>query len=131
MHQERHTDEGPPLGGPLPPCGEPTGDDGQVDDLILSLVAGELDIIRGALEEVAAAFCSDIRIVQTHGELLQSIDELAQRHENIARLLRSRPMEGAIDMITLESLRNRMLDGVTDQLARMAGADEQTIWTSF
>jgi hypothetical protein len=109
----------------------PSGSDVQVDDLILALVAGELDVIRSALENVAAQLCADIRIVQMHGELLQSIDELAQRHENIARLLRSEPMESAIDMITLESLRNRMLDGVTDQLARAAGKDGQTIWTSF
>ncbi|MET0137329.1 MAG: hypothetical protein ABW192_02985 [Sphingobium sp.] len=121
MHQDRDIDEGPPPGAP----------DSQVDDLILGLVADELDAIRGALEEVAAEFCSDIRIVQMHGELLQSIDELAQRHENIARMLRTRPMESAIDLITLESLRNRMLDGVTDQLARAAGRDGQTIWTSF
>ncbi len=121
MHQDMESDEGPP------PCGS----DVQVDTLILGLVASELDGIRGALEDVAAAFCSDIRIVQMHGELLQSIDELAQRHENIARMLRTRPMESAIDMITLESLRNRMLDGVTDQLAIKAGADDQTIWTSF
>ncbi|HEX7857029.1 MAG TPA: hypothetical protein VF503_25385 [Sphingobium sp.] len=107
------------------------GTDAQVDDLILALIAGELDVIRGALEDVAAQFCSDIRIVQTHGELLQSIDELAQRHENLARLLRSNPMEGAIDAITLESLRNRMLDGVTDQLAQTADSDGQTIWASF
>lgn len=110
-----------------PPCGTDTG----IDDLILSLVAGELDVIRGHLEDIAAQFCSDIAIVQTHGELLQSIDELAQRHENIARLLRSTPMEGAIDAITLESLRNRMLDGVTDQLAQTAGREGQTVWTAF
>ncbi len=121
MHQDMDSEEGPP------PCGSTA----QVDNLILGLVAGELDSIRGALEDVAAAFCSDIRIVQMHGELLQSIDELAQRHENIARMLRTRPMESAIDMITLESLRNRMLDGVTDQLAQTAGRDGQTIWTAF
>lgn len=121
MHQDMDSEDGPP------PCGSNV----QVDDLILALVASELDSIRGSLEDVAASFCSDIRIVQMHGELLQSIDELAQRHENIARLLRTRPMEGAIDMITLESLRNRMLNGVTDQLAQTATADGQTIWTSF
>ena len=105
--------------------------DAEVDGMILTLVADELDAIRGALEEVAAQFCSDIRIVQAHGELLQSIDELAQRHENIARMLRTRPMEDAIDLITLESLRNRMLEGVTDQLAQAAGKVGQKIWTSF
>lgn len=122
MHQDMDSEEGPP-----PPCGSTL----QVDDLILTLVAGELDAIRGALEDVAAAFCSDIRIVQMHGELLQSIDELAQRHENIARMLRTRPMEDAIYLITLESLRTRMLDGVTDQLALKAATDGQTIWTGF
>ncbi|MFT3966762.1 MAG: hypothetical protein QM690_12865 [Sphingobium sp.] len=111
--------------------GPPCGTDAHVDALILTLIAGELDVIRHALEDVASQFCSDVRIVQTHGELLQSIDELAQRHENIARLLRTRPMEGAIDAITLESLRNRMLDGVTDQLAQTAGHEGQQIWTSF
>lgn len=121
MGGEYDMEEGPPS------CGT----DAQVDSMILTLIAGELDGIRGALEEVAAQFCSDIRIVQTHGELLQSIDELAQRHENIARLLRTRPMEGAIDAITLESLRNRMLDGVTDQLAQTASSEGQRIWTSF
>lgn len=120
MGKHSDMDEGPPVRA-----------EAVVDDLILTLIAGELDAIRGALEDVAAQFCSDIRIVQAHGELLQSIDELAQRHENLARLLRSDPMEGAIDAITLESLRNRMLDGVTDELARAAGRDGQTIWTAF
>lgn len=122
MGKHGDMEEGPPL------CGIP---EVEVDDLILGLVAGELDAVRNALEDVAAQFCSDIRIVQAHGALLQSIDELAQRHENLARLLRADPMEGAIDTITLESLKNRMLDGVTEQLARAAGQDGQRIWTSF
>ncbi|CAN5194897.1 hypothetical protein BH10PSE13_BH10PSE13_25050 [soil metagenome] len=111
-------EEGPP------PCEA----DARIDDMILALIAAELDDVRGAMEEVAAQLCADIRIVQQHGELLQSIDELAQRHENLARVMRCRPMEGAIDAITLESLRNRMLDGVTDQLAR---SDGQNFWTTF
>lgn len=118
MKRPAEMDEGPP------PCGT----DVRIDDMILALIAGELDAIRGALEDVAAQFCADVRIVQQHGELLQSIDELAQRHENLARVMRCRPMEGAIDAITLESLRNRMLDGVTDKLA---SSDGQSFWTGF
>lgn len=117
--------------GDGPPPGPPIGTDPVVDELILSLIAGELDAIRVAIEDVAAEFCCDVRIVQTYGELLQSIDELAQRHENLARVMRARPMEEAIESITLESLRNRMVDGVTAQLAARAASDGQTIWTGF
>jgi hypothetical protein len=102
--------------------------DARIDEMILGVIAAELDLLRGAMEDVASALCSDVRIVQAHGELLQSIDELAQRNENLARVMRARPMEGAIDAITLESLRNRMLDGVTD---RLAGSDGAKFWTSF
>lgn len=108
------------------------GTDVEVDALILGLIAGEMDDTRRAMEDVTVALCGDARIVQQHGEFLQSIDELAQRLENLARVMRSRPMEGAIDAVTLESLRNRLLDGVTDSLAqRASGGEGANFWTSF
>jgi len=118
QHKAIEEEEGPPSCEP----------DRRIDDMILALIASELDCVREAMEEVVAELCADIRIVQQHGELLQSIDELAQRNENLARVIRSRPMEDAIDSITLESLRNRMLDGVTD---RLASSDGQKYWTTF
>lgn len=118
MGRRKKIQEGPPS----------TEGDPRIDAMIIGLIACELDLLRTAMEDVASALCCDVRIVQAHGELLQSIDELAQRNENLARVMRAKPMEEAIEGITLESLRNRMLDGVTDKLSQ---AEAANFWTTF
>lgn len=90
----------------------------RANEVVGALIANELDAVRDALEHIGMHLCSDIAIVQQYGELLQSLDELAQRNENLARLLRAPAMESAIDTISLESLRNRLLDGVAQYLAQ-------------
>lgn len=92
----------------------------RTDRLVCTLVAEELELIRGKLEELACALCTHPVIVSEFASLLQGVDEVAQRNENLARVLRARPMEPAIELITLESLKTRMLDAVTDALARAA-----------
>ena len=99
----------------------------RANEVVAALVANELDAVRNALEDIGMHLCSDMAILQQYGELLQGLDELAQRNENLARLLRSSAMEPAIDAISLESLRNRLLNGVAQYLAQypddpMAGA---------
>lgn len=90
-----------------------------INALICALVARELDVIRGKLEDMGANLCNEPIFVTQYCDTLQAIDELSQRHENLARLLRSADMEAAIDSITLESLRNRLLDAATSQLAML------------
>lgn len=119
------------------PIGQPPGPILlQTNDLIRAIVANELDLIRKRLEDIAVTLCGDATIMVEYMEMLQGVDELAQRNENLANLLRSDEMEPAIDAITLESLRNRMLDSVTDILARAAEqgvdrVDGETDWNKF
>lgn len=107
----------------------------RTDDLVRALVANELDAIRDRLEDVGAELCMTPAVVTSHLESLQGIDELAQRSQNLALLLRADEMEGAIDAITLESLRNRLLDAVANYLAALAergdSAHQDDPWTTI
>lgn len=91
-----------------------------INALICALIAEELDVIRGKLEDMGENLCNEPIFVTQYCDTLQAIDELSQRHENLARLLRSEDMEASIDSITLESLRNRLLDAATAQLAMIS-----------
>lgn len=95
-----------------------------INALICGFIAGELDTIRDKLELMGENLCNEPVFVSKYIDTLQSIDELSQRHENLARLLRSTDMEAAIDSITLESLRNRLLDAATDHLASLSEAED-------
>jgi hypothetical protein len=119
-------------GAPLKTC--TCGGDAHVNELVCGLIADELETIRQMLEQVGLSLCSHPVIVQDFTEMLQSIDELAQRNENLARVLRSNTKESAIETISLESLKNRLLDGVTDQMAASAerqGAKDTGDWAPF
>lgn len=103
------------------------------NEVVRALVANELERIREVLEQFGMQLCANLEVVQQHGDVLQGIDELAQRNENLARLLRAPAMEPAIDTISLESLRNRLLDGVANYLTEfpddpLAGAQGE--WVS-
>ncbi|MBN8831153.1 MAG: hypothetical protein J0G94_11175, partial [Sphingomonadales bacterium] len=52
--------------------------------------------------------CGNPEIVRAHLGALQTIDEICQRNENLARILRAEDMFAEADTITLESLRARM-----------------------
>lgn len=104
------------------------------DEMVRALIAKELDAIRELLEEVGVDLCGHPVIVQEYSRALQGIDELAQRNENLARVLRASAMESAIDGISLESLRVRLLDGVTDYFADRANEPPSGAlddWTSI
>lgn len=88
------------------------------NEVVRSLIANELEMIREVLEQFGMQLCANMEVVQRYSEVLQGIDELAQRNENLARLLRAPAMEPAIDSISLENLRNRLLDGVADYVAQ-------------
>lgn len=74
-----------------------------------SLIADEMDLARDALESVITALCADNEIVDRHLVTLQAIDEISQRHENLARLLRSARTESDLASISLDSLRMRLM----------------------
>jgi predicted nucleic acid-binding protein len=108
--------------------------DGRANEMVRALIANELDVIREILEDVGIELCTNPVIVQEYTEILQKVDELAQRNENLAKLLRATAMEPAIDTITLDSLKNRLLDAVTGYLAdnqHEPGAEEQLNWKEF
>lgn len=98
----------------------PTDSPQPINAIICALIAQELDVIRSKLEDMGENLCNEPIFVTQYCDTLQAIDELSQRHENLARLLRSVDMEAAIDSITLESLRNRLLDAATSQLVAMS-----------
>ena len=88
------------------------GADHGADHMVRALIADELEAIREVLEEVGMHLCIDPVMIERYSMVLQGIDELAQRNENLARILRAGAMEPAIQSVSLESLRSRLLDGV-------------------
>lgn len=78
------------------------------DVLVRALIADELDRVRLVLEEMGVQLCADPMVVRSHLAALQQIDELCQRHENLARILRADDMAVEAAGVTLESLRLRL-----------------------
>lgn len=91
------------------------------DGVMRALIADELDRIRQVLEDMGLQLCGDPEIVRSHMNVLQSIDEVCQRHENLARTLRAPDMVSEANSITLETLRLRLQDDILERLA------EQTV----
>ncbi|HEY1124275.1 MAG TPA: hypothetical protein VGE65_01475 [Sphingobium sp.] len=91
------------------------------DGVMRALIADELDRIRQVLEDMGLQLCGDPEIVRSHMNVLQSIDEVCQRHENLARTLRAPDMVTEANSITLETLRLRLQDDILERLA------EQTV----
>lgn len=94
------------------------------DALMRALIADELDRIRVVLEDMGVRLCCDAEIVRSHFEVLQTIDELCQRNENLARTLRALDMAAESAGITLESLRLRLRTGLAARrpAGRVGGA---------
>lgn len=104
---------------------------GLPDGVIRALIADELDRIRKLLEDMGLQLCSDPEIVRSHMNVLQSIDEICQRNENLGRTLRSHDMIAEAGTITLETLRLRFQDAIFERLAeRTVAADpaEDETW---
>jgi hypothetical protein len=87
------------------------------DGVMRALIADELDRIRQSLEDMGLQLCADPEIVCSHMNVLQSIDEVCQRHENLARTLRAPDMVSEANAITLETLRLRLQDDILERLA--------------
>ncbi len=87
------------------------------DGVMRALIADELERIRKLLEEMGLQLCADPEIVRCHMNVLQSIDEVCQRHENLARTLRAPDMVSEAGAITLETLRQRLQDDILERLA--------------
>ncbi len=99
------SDVSPPPGGLLP------------DGVMRALIADELERIRKLLEDMGVQLCADPEIVRGHMNVLQAIDEVCQRHENLARTLRAPDMVSEAGAITLETLRLRLQDDILERLA--------------
>lgn len=101
------------------------------DGVMRALIADELDRIRQVLEDMGLQLCGDPEIVRSHMNVLQSIDEVCQRHENLARTLRAPDMVTEANSITLETLRLRLQDDILERLAeRTVASDPATdeVW---
>lgn len=94
------------------------------DGVLRALVADEFDQIRQLLEDMGLQLCSDPEMVTRHMNVLQSIDEICQRHENLARTLRAEDMVAEASAITLESLRLRFQDAIYERLAERTVSDD-------
>lgn len=99
------SDTASPSGGLLP------------DGVMRALIADELERIRQLLEDMGLQLCADPEIVRSHMNVLQSIDEICQRHENLARTLRAPDMVSEARAITLETLRLRLQEDILGHLA--------------
>jgi hypothetical protein len=87
------------------------------DGVMRALIADELERIRQVLEDMGLQLCADPEIVRSHMNALQAIDEVCQRHENLARTLRAPDMASEAGTITLETLRLRLQDDILERLA--------------
>lgn len=96
---------------------------GLPEGIVRGLIADELDRIRTVLEDMGMQLCGDPEIVRSHMNVLQSVDELCQRNENLARTLRSPDMVAETHGITLETLRVRLQDAIFERLAERAIGD--------
>lgn len=88
------------------------------DALVRTLIAEELDRAREVLEEMGVQLCADPAVVRSHLAALQQIDELCQRHENLARILRADDMATEAAGVTLDSLRQRLQPALSQQVAK-------------
>ncbi|GEM_PF-1608770 len=87
------------------------------DGVMRALIADELDRIRIVLENMGLQLCADPEIVRSHMNVLQTIDEVCQRHENLGRTLRAPDMVSEAGTITLETLRLRLQDEIMERFA--------------
>ena len=94
------------------------------DGVMRALIADELERIRQVLEDMGLQLCADPEIVRSHMNVLQSIDEICQRNENLARTLRSPDMVSEAGAITLETLRLRLQDDILERLAERTVSDD-------
>lgn len=76
-------------------------------NLLLAMLAGELDDARADLEKLGSVLCSNPALVSAHLEELQGLDLIGQRCASIAAILRSQDMYSATRDATLESLSER------------------------
>lgn len=106
------SDTAPPSAGLLP------------DGVMRALIADELERIRQVLEDMGLQLCADPEIVRSHMNVLQSIDEVCQRNENLARTLRAPDMVSEAGSITLETLRLRLQDDILERLAERTVSDD-------
>lgn len=98
------------------------------DGVVRSLIADELDRIRQLLEDMGLQLCGDPEIVRSHMNVLQSIDEICQRHENLGRTLRAGDMVAEARTITLETLRVRLQDEILERLTERAVGEAPEVW---
>jgi hypothetical protein len=71
-------------------------------------VAAELDQMREDLEDIGVSLCLDDEIMQRCMIYLQRLDELGQRANWLAELVRSKDPESRVNDITLNSLAERL-----------------------
>jgi hypothetical protein len=101
----------------------PSIEQGLPDVVMRALIADELDRVRLVLEDMGLQLCGNPEIVRAHMNVLQSIDEVCQRHENLARTLRAGDMVTEASKITLESLRLRLQDEILERMAERPAGD--------
>jgi hypothetical protein len=102
-----------------------SGEDVLLPDAVMrALVADELDRIRSVLEEMGMQLCADPDMVRRHMNVLQSVDEICQRNENLARTLRATDMISEAGAITLETLRLRFEGAISERLSERSVADD-------
>lgn len=76
-------------------------------NVLLAMLAGELDDARADLERLGTALCSNALLAAAHLEELQALDHVVQRCASVAQILRSRDMRAASQAATLESISDR------------------------
>jgi hypothetical protein len=95
-------------GAPLPAESEAT--DPPVDlPAVESRIAEEIAYARRLLDQVGDELTDDPIILQRHGHSLQSFDEACQILDHLGAILRAPDAAAAIDAVTMQELRARLL----------------------
>ena len=81
---------------------------------VMHAIATELEATRHCMEQLGLTLCMDPQLTQAHLPALQSLDELGQRQTCLAQILRSSDMVGAVTQIPLDTLRDRMIEHLSE-----------------
>lgn len=92
----------------MPPDTGPTAVATLLPTKLGAKVAAELDQMREDLEDIGVSLCLDDEIMQRCMIYLQRLDELGQRANWLAELVRADDPEARVNDITLNSLAERL-----------------------
>ncbi|USI71718.1 gustatory receptor family protein [Sphingomonas morindae] len=82
-------------------------------DNLYQAIADELDLLHQDIEALGAELCGDADFARRHMHHLQRLDEIGQRHNQLAQVLRATDPGAAARSVSLEALAGRLMSSGT------------------